>query len=242
MKIRLSIETPSGIEVKPMAASWDEITFSQFAEIQANAKVESVFERALRNISILSGISNERLLSFPPESIEAIIPHLEFIDRIDSILAHGVPESVAAIEIGQHPWKLLEAAKQIITNSHNQIAAIPKVVELYCPELGDITNKPMPEAYPIAVTIMGKIEQFFQRYSRLNDFKPDADQKYAGIDRLSNFGFFNTMHTLAGGDPLKYDALLEQPAEIIYQTLLFDFEKAEYDKRLTEAKTKSKRT
>ena len=50
----------------------------------------------------------------------------------------------------------------------------------------------------------------------------------AGIDKLAKFGRMIQIDALAGGDPLKYDAVENLPYEIGFAKLLLDKEREEY--------------
>lgn len=65
------------------------------------------------------------------------------------------------------------------------------------------------------------MEDFGERYAGLKS-QLTPEQEEAGVDRLQGFGFFPVMKKLAGDDPLKYDAILEMPADVIYMTLLVE--------------------
>lgn len=217
-----------------MKASWEHVTFEEFLLLSENAKIESEAERTLRNISILSGIQVDILNQFSSESIEALKPFLEFIDVVDDLFTLPVPTHVANVNIGMESWGKLESAKQYIMIANDSLMPIvPNLLDIYCPIEG-FKSLPMVQSYPIARAIIMKLDEFFKKYTRLNDYKPSSEQIAAGIDKLNQYGFFATLHSIAGGDPLKYDDMLNQPADTIYQTLLMDFEVSEYQKRLQE--------
>ena len=47
------------------------------------------------------------------------------------------------------------------------------------------------------------------------------------------------MNTLANGDVTKYESILDTPAETIFFTLLFEKDKAEFEKKLTEIRQRN---
>lgn len=238
MKINIKLKTLDKIEQIPMRASWDVVTFEEFILLSENAKIESEAERVLRNISLLSGIKVDILNQFDTTAIEALKPFLSFIDNVDHLFWLPIPEKVSQINIGLETWGKLEAAKQYIMIANDSLFPIvPHLLDIYCP-IPDFRQMPMVQSYPIALAIITKLDQFFQKYIRLNDYKPSSDQLAAGIDKLNQYGFFATLHSIANGNPLHYDDMLNQPADTIYQTLLMDFEVSEYQKRLSEKLTK----
>lgn len=96
------------------------------------------------------------------------------------------------------------------------------------------------KAFPIAKYLIEQFEGFFKKYTRLNEFKPTTEQISAGIDKLNQYGFFSTLHALSKGNPIIYDDMLALPADNIYQTILYDFEISEYQKRYQKAINKNK--
>lgn len=80
------------------------------------------------------------------------------------------------------------------------------------------------------------MSKFFERYKRLNDYKPDDDEKEAGLERLNNLSSFGTPLSLARRTNMTPEQVLMRPADEIYMILLYDFEQSEYEKRLRQVK------
>lgn len=76
------------------------------------------------------------------------------------------------------------------------------------------------------------MSKFFERFKRLNEYKPSEDEKEAGLERLNNLGPIVTALALAERTNRTEEEVYQQPAEAMYMVLLVDFEKAEYQKRL----------
>lgn len=218
--------------------SWAQVTYEEFTKILENAKIDDPIRRLICNTSVLSGLPVETIAQFDINVIRGIMPYLDFIDSVDGVLAKDVPEHIKQIDIGQQSWHKLEACKMLIQplSGASLVPILPAIAKEYTGQ--DITHWKMPEAYPIARYFAQQLEKFFSKYTRLNDYVPEDDQRAAGLERLNQYGFFSTLHALAKGNPLHYDEMLNQPADVIYQTLVFDFELSEYQKRLTKLKTK----
>lgn len=233
--IYLNFTTKSGKKLKQVKRTiqtdWGGVTFNQLVEIFKNSSIENESERIKSNLLCLSNATKEEVEALPFDMLEASKPWLSFIDDIGLIEGKAVPEEIESIIIGALPWGKLEAAKQIILNSNSIsiIPAIPEVILLYCDI--DIRNLPIPESYPIAICFANKLEAFFSKYTILNEYRPNSDQLLAGVERLSQYGFFTTLHALAKGNPLNYDQMLEQPADNIYQTLVLDYELSRYQEK-----------
>jgi len=76
------------------------------------------------------------------------------------------------------------------------------------------------------------ISKFFDRFKRLNDYKPTEDYKEAGIERLNNLSSVMTPLALARRNFTSLENTLMRPAEEQYMIMLADFEQSEFEKRL----------
>ena len=56
----------------------------------------------------------------------------------------------------------------------------------------------------------------------------------AGVQIFDAFGFFPTLVSLSRKMGISYEQVLQMEADVIYMTLLFDYETAQYEKRLYE--------
>lgn len=81
-----------------------------------------------------------------------------------------------------------------------------------------------------------QFNSFAERYKRLREYEPDADEEVAGVEIFQRFGFFPTLVNLSRKMGMKYDDVLAMEADTIYMTLLLDFETSEYEKRLMDIK------
>lgn len=64
--------------------------------------------------------------------------------------------------------------------------------------------------------------------------EPSIEQKNAGVEELEQFGYANSLDMLAGGDILKYDAILLMPYAVIFRKLYMEKVKQEIHKRYLE--------
>ena len=80
-----------------------------------------------------------------------------------------------------------------------------------------------------------QISRFFERYKRLNDYKPSVIEELADVDQLKKYGAKITILSLSEKFHKTMGEILAMQAEEIYEVLLLDFEKAEYAKRLEQA-------
>lgn len=115
-----------------------------------------------------------------------------------------------------------------------------KTLEQQKHQINNFGEMPFIKAFTIAKYFIDQFEAFFKKYTRLNDFKPSTEQINAGIEQLNQYGFFSTLHALAKGNPIIYDDMLALQADNIYQTIVYDFEMSEYQKRLQKQFNKNK--
>jgi hypothetical protein len=108
------------------------------------------------------------------------------------------------------------------------------IVKLYLREV--IDEKPITEVYGKVNFILNKINRFFEDYKRLGEYEEDADEFQAGVSRFERFGFFASCVELSRKMGKTYNEVLQMPAREIYQTFLYDFERADYEKTLLKIK------
>jgi hypothetical protein len=222
-----------------MKCGFDELNWSEFCGLYDNSKIEDANERLVANIALLT--SHEDIHLIPVQELIPIRPLLNFIDDVKEIIVKAVPEEIKKIQVANMPWKLLEASKQAIQlkgeeNSFNK--AMPEIVKIYSGI--DISKMPFTESFPIANYFKEQLESFSKQFSKLNEYEPKPEQVLAGIEELNQYGMFTTLHALCGGDPLKYESMLDKPAIEIYQTLLYDYELSLYNQRLEEINKRNK--
>jgi len=70
--------------------------------------------------------------------------------------------------------------------------------------------------------------------------EPDADEQAAGIEMYNQFGFFVTVDRLAGGDPLKYEAVGALPYSVVFSKLLLNLTDQQFMKEYHRIKSRPK--
>lgn len=69
------------------------------------------------------------------------------------------------------------------------------------------------------------VQKSIERVNELEkklEYEPDAAEENAGIEMFNQFGYFVTIDRLAGGDPLKYDAIGKMEYSVIFSKLLLN--------------------
>lgn len=79
------------------------------------------------------------------------------------------------------------------------------------------------------------IKDFFKPYTRLNDYKPSQAEKLANVDRFKNFGDKATIFAMMDRWGKTMKEVTDMEAKLVYDILLYDFEKSMYQKDLAAA-------
>lgn len=163
----------------------------------------------------------------------------------DLNLVFAMPQ-IVEIYLGDMYDSSIEETKKLLQDfedknlNTNELTEQLKTLEHQKHQINNFGEMPFTKAFPIAKYFIDQFESFFKKYTRLNDFKPSTEQINAGIEQLNQYGFFSTLHALAKGNPIIYDDMLALQADNIYQTIVYDFEMSEYQKRLHKQFNKNK--
>lgn len=163
----------------------------------------------------------------------------------DLNLVFAMPQ-IVEIYLGDMYDSSIEETKKMLQDfecknlNTNELTEQLKTLEQQKHQINNFGEMPFIKAFPIAKYFIDQFEAFFKKYTRLNDFKPSTEQINAGIEQLNQYGFFSTLHALAKGNPIIYDDMLALQADNIYQTIVYDFEMSEYQKRLQKQFNKNK--
>ncbi len=236
--LTLKLQYQDSETVARMKTSYTEITYLDLCGLLKNSMIEDETERLYENIALLGGIDIGIARQFDLTTSLCIVPFLGWIDEISLL---PVYECKHKVQIGAEAWGKFEHAKALLKydNQYEVSLSIIEAIKIYRPRL-DISTMPALEGLAIAKWFEQQFVDFFTKFQRLNDYQPKGDQILAGIEELGRFGFLNTLHALCNGNPLKYDAMLEQSADVVYSTLVYDFELSQYRERLTEIQSKKK--
>lgn len=82
--------------------------------------------------------------------------------------------------------------------------------------------------YNFTVEGIRQINEFEEQLS----YEPSSKELSAGIDEYNSLGWFTTLNRLAGGDPLKYEAVGKLPYHVIFATLKLNKLDSEFQKRM----------
>lgn len=140
------------------------------------------------------------------------VPELQALDVADSSYKN-LSEAITRMRTGK-PWRrALKAANVYYPHEKNPVRLLS-----------------------LGISIINQITLFLENYTEMLESQPTAEEVNAGIEELNSFGYFGTALTLAGGDPLKVDAILNEKAIRIYEILRYNFRKAKYMEELHKIK------
>lgn len=179
-------------------------------------------------LECLTDIPNELINKATELQLFPLYTLISFIDDIESI------ELVQSVDIEQESYKKLELAKANIKTG-KPYAKILKAGRIYYPD-----EKNPVLLLGLGANIINQIAVFLEKYEEMIQSEPDADEVWAGVETLSDFGAWGTAYNLAGEDILKLDSVLNLPALRVYEALRYNFRKSKYQKRLYEIKNRTK--
>lgn len=209
---------------------FDNLTFGEFLELR---KLNNTENRTIGQLSILANMPIELVQKLNNYKIEQLKPFLEFLQDTETIKCKPLSEEITNIKVGNETWHKIEQVKMLLKDVDPMDVA-DKIVSIYLPI--DIKLMLMPEAIAIVNYFFTEIKEFFAKFVRLNDYKPDNDELQAGVRQLDYLGYVNTLDALAQGNLLNYDGILNTNADTVYTKLLKDFETSEFGKRLNKLK------
>lgn len=136
----------------------------------------------------------------------------------------------------------LEQPFKHIISLENLFKAIPKRPENVIDILSICFQIPTEEIEPIGIIdfypalnfVVEEHRKLIDRENRVLHHDPEPEELEAGIESLHKFGRMATVDTLAGGDLLKHNQIIEMPYSRVFTKMYMESEKAKYQKRLFE--------
>lgn len=233
--IKIKLSTKKNVTLK-LLTSWDEATFDTFVKLSDASKITNDQERIREFVRILAtdGASLVDLMTY--DELIAFDGLIAWINNLDSIIP-ATFENVASINIHEEPWeKLIVCHQAIEKNKDNLTLAAPQIIKAYVPDFDfDCSFSVLYSAF---LVITEKVFQFHEKFKTLADNQYKPEEIKAGVREFSQFGFFGTLNALCKGDVTLYDDMLKQKAGVVYNTLVLDKFKYEYQLRLQEIQKK----
>lgn len=211
---------------------WAEFTFSEYA-VLVRASGKSLQERLI----IYTGIPGELVSKLTLAQVAFISDSLSFLDEPENafIFAHKYEDD---LNVGRKTYGEFEQALIFIRKAENQILSIPKVIECFYGE--KLEDENVLKVLGKGAFVLDKISKFVHEFKRLGEYEPSVEELEAGVEELNKFGFFATAVQLARKYGKTHDDILNMPAREVYNTLLYDFEQSEVEKRINKIRSRKK--
>ena len=135
-------------------------------------------------------------------------------------------------DIIEWPWATIKQIQDII---NQPMLHYEDMVEILVIATGESRDKILlwkwTNSFPLYNFTVNGIKQINELEEQLA-YEPSGKELSAGIDEYNAFGWFVTLNRLAGGDPLKYDAVGKLPYHVIFATLKLNKVDNEFQKRM----------
>jgi hypothetical protein len=151
-----------------------------------------------------------------------------FIDDLELI------QEVQAVSIPDNTYERLELTKTNIKTGKTYTKLL-KAGRIYYPDQKDCVL-----LLGYGANIINQIAVFLESYTEMIESEPEADEVWAGVESLSDFGAWGTAYVLADRNILNLNAVLKMPALEVYEVLRYNFREAKYMKNLYEIKNRPK--
>lgn len=211
---------------------WSEFSFKEYAALFKIADKPLV-----EKISLYSGLPVAIVSQLSLEQLSFVCEAISFIEQPENALIFAEAYS-DELNIGKRTYKELEQSLIFIRNIGSPLAAIDKVVNVYCGE--DISDQPLLKVLGKGQHVLNLISKFMLEFKRLNEYEPTIEELEAGVEELSKFGFFGTAVQFARKYGQTHDEILNMPAREVYTTLLYDFEQSEVERKLNQIRSRKK--
>lgn len=222
--VKLHTATGEALNVQ-IKTGWHDVTVADYVRLQDKP------EAAL--MQHLTGLTAEQLAGLDNPSALFLSGQLAGFTAF--------PEAAADVDVEKETVGQFETAKSYLRRFYREghknyrAKVLPFIYGLY--KAGKVDGKwsnaasmelareaqemAADEVIPYAVSVLAKIEAASAKYERLANDPDNAGNDDAGENELEAFGFYPVLHTLAGGDLLKHDAILQLSVKAVYSHLLY---------------------
>jgi hypothetical protein len=234
------IKVNNGKEVYSIPASWSEVTFKQYKDLQGEKDEAKI-------LSILCNMPTEIVECLSVGSINKIASVISFIKEPINLDDNTPPEYLTVLDglkidlvkdirecsFGQKIW-LHETVKD---SQDNLIDKLHDIVLIYSQpqitkkdfdinkinELNNVFDEIfLVNLYATAMNYILQLKNIIEIESETLSSQPTQEQKHAGIDMFNDFGVMNTIKALAGGDITKYAEVEKIEYNVVYVHMLMN--------------------
>ena len=201
-----------------------------------------------------------KLTDWTPENIKLIdvspiVPHLDFLtSREFEAVQPSKNISIVGVDFELHSliqgtWGQKLAAAQHIRKGNVLLTVSIYLSPLYYDRkfneeeviefIEILKTQPAENVISLYKWIKDSVENIIRWEVRNLPYKPSGDEIRAGISDFNRLGDTPTIDRLAGGDVLKWEAVLDLPYSTIRKKLLLSNISSNFEKKLSEIKSKS---
>ncbi len=145
------------------------------------------------------------------------LPELERkeYERIGLLLK---PDSWQVSDVMDWPYITVKDIQRTFSHDPDYEEVINIITELTGQRKDKILSKIWINVFRFLKFVINSIEGVNKLEQKLA-YEPDADEERAGIEMFNEFGYFVTIDRLAGGDPLKHEAVGQLPYSQVFAKL-----------------------
>lgn len=135
------------------------------------------------------------------------------------------------------PFNIIITIENMFKNLHREPLIQVDIVSVVFQVDNDIIKKMgIFDFYPVFNYVYESYHNLILRESKVLNYEAEGDELEAGIDRFSKFGRLSTIDTLAGGDILKHEDVVNLKYSRIFTKLYLESEKAKFQRELQKIK------
>ena len=116
------------------------------------------------------------------------------------------------------PYITVKDIQSIMSQGMNYEQVIEIITELTGYRKDKILTKSWIDVFKFIKFVINSIDRVYELEKKLA-YEPDANEENAGINMFNDFGYFVTIDRLAGGDPLKHEAVGQLPYSQVFAKL-----------------------
>lgn|SRR3972149_3087469 len=183
--------------------SWYDVTYKQWHEIQSE-------KDELTMLSTITSIPIELLENFNQNQLDKVGIVLNFLQNPIDFKDIGKPKN--PIDIKRQSWGKRIEAEQLLRNKIDDIDGIIKCYDV------DI-NCPIIEVFELVLDIIEQLKLIIEREEKELNVEQTREQVAAGSSMYEEFGIMNSIRSVAQGNILNFDKVLEIEYNVIFMYL-----------------------
>jgi hypothetical protein len=183
---------------------------------------------SFNNFTIISFLTEQHNIEYDYYAavIKALIPKNE-------LLGKSMPVFL------EQPFKNIISIENLFKTIPNKPTSTIEILSI-CYQIPTEEIEPVGifEFYTAFNFVHNSYNKLIERENKVLHYDPEPEELEAGIESLSKFGRMATVDTLAGGDLLKHNQIIEMPYSRVFTKMYLESEKAKYQRKLIAIKSK----